>query len=177
MRISSLFFHILLSTALIKTSVFAAIDTPPFTPKEISPTNAVAEEIDKEAKENSKEEEKEVQQIQNKDTITTPYFSDSYVSETHDSDRFTAELMKMFGILAVFVTCMLILSRMLKKMTETKIDQLNTTSPIKILDRRSLSPKAMVYVIEIHNKTLAVAETPNGITKLAELDSFQNEEE
>jgi len=53
-------------------------------------------------------------------------------------------------------------------------------SVVKIEERRALSPKTLLYVINIEGKRLLVAESQNGITKLSELknkpEDSKNEE-
>lgn len=89
--------------------------------------------------------------------------------ELEDQDLFYNELMKMFVILTFFVIALFFLNWMLKRMGQTKIDQMNASSAIKILERRTLSPKSLIYLIEIHGHTVAIAESPSGITRIAEI--------
>jgi len=103
------------------------------------------------------------------DPVIVPHGGDKgYHLEAPTEDPFFYELMRMFGVLIVFVTCLLTLSWMLKKVSQSKIDHVNASSNIKILEKRTLSHKAIIYLIEIYGKTVAVAESTSGITKLAE---------
>ncbi len=99
-----------------------------------------------------------------------------------NNDRFFSEFMNMLLTLGFIVVLILIVSWLLRKLLNTRIQQANTNSDIKILERRSLSPKATIYLLEIRGKGLAIAETHSGVFNLGEIsltesdekDSFEN---
>ncbi len=82
---------------------------------------------------------------------------------------FFGELVNMFFVLGFIIAAMLIIAWVLKRLLNTRLQQMNTTSPIKILERRSLTPKSAVYLLEIHGKGIIIGETPHGITSLGEV--------
>jgi flagellar biogenesis protein FliO len=53
-------------------------------------------------------------------------------------------------------------------MVNNKLEQSNQISTIKVIERRSLSPKTSIYLIEIHEKTIALAESADGVALLTE---------
>lgn len=75
----------------------------------------------------------------------------------------------MLGTLALLVCALLILTWFFKRMTHSKIRQMNKTSPIKVIESRALSTKLSVHFIEVENKGIVFAESANGIAKLAEI--------
>lgn len=82
---------------------------------------------------------------------------------------FFTEMLNMFFVLGFIVAAMFLVAWVLKKMLNTRLQQMNTTSTIKVLERRSLSPKSAIYLLDVHGKGIVIAETPNGITSLAEI--------
>ncbi|QLH35282.1 MAG: flagellar biosynthetic protein FliO [Parachlamydiaceae bacterium] len=53
-----------------------------------------------------------------------------------------------------------------QKMMNTRMEQLNTTSEIKIIEKRLLTPKTSLYLIDIHGTGFILAESLNGVTSL-----------
>jgi len=86
-------------------------------------------------------------------------------------DRFFSQFLNMLFTLGLIVFALLALNWVLKRMTNSRMQQENTLSDIKILERRSLTPRTAIYVVEIKNKTIAIAESHNGLVKLSEFDS------
>lgn len=92
-------------------------------------------------------------------------------------DRFFQEFMNMLTTLGLIVATIFVISWFLKRMVNTRIQQANTSSVIKILERRALSPKSALYLIEINSKQLLVGETPTGVATLLELPAEVHENE
>lgn len=87
------------------------------------------------------------------------------------SDRFYTEFLNMLATLGLVIGIILIAAWFLKRLLNTRIEQINTTSTIKISERRALSPKTALYLLEIHGKTVLIAESQNGVTHLAQFTS------
>lgn len=81
------------------------------------------------------------------------------------SQEFSGMLVTLSGIIAAIVVLMWILKRMIK----VKIEKENLSSGIRILERRILSPKTALYVVDFSGKTFAIAESTNGITLIGDL--------
>lgn len=96
-------------------------------------------------------------------------------AEEHGNDRFMAELMNMLFTLGLIILLILGVSWVLKRMLNTRVQQINTTSLIKVLERRVLSPKTSIYVLEIDDVKLVIADSHNGVFRLAELPLEQKE--
>lgn len=84
----------------------------------------------------------------------------------HESDTFPKKFFNMLVILLLLIGFMLLASWALKRMMKTKITQLNTSSSIKILETRYLSPRATLYLLEFQNQTCLIAESPTTVTYL-----------
>jgi len=96
--------------------------------------------------------------------------------KVHDEDHFYKEFINMLGTLGVLVALIFAASWALKRLLKTRTQQLNTTSNIKILDQRPLSTKTALYLVEIHGRTMAIAESHNALIKLAEFPGFNTQD-
>lgn len=109
---------------------------------------------------------------------TQPYFPlEEKVSEEEKPDRFTSELVNMLTTLGIFIGALIALSWVLKKLMSQRVEQVNQHSNIKIVERRTLSPKSNIYLLDILGKTLVIAETPAGITHLSTIDGTIDDQE
>lgn len=88
-------------------------------------------------------------------------------------DRFYYEFMRMMMVLAVILVILFAVSWFLKRFMNVRVQQINATSPIKIIETRALSPKTSIYVVEIYNKRFAFAESHNAMTCLGEVSEEQ----
>jgi flagellar biogenesis protein FliO len=94
-----------------------------------------------------------------------------------ENNRFLSEFINMAATLGLLIGLILMIAWFLKRMVNTRQEQGNATSIIKIIERRSLSPKSVVFLLEVESKTLVVAESVNGVTLLTEYNSPEEEEE
>ena len=85
----------------------------------------------------------------------------------HEADTFQAKFLNMLFLLALLIGFMILASWSLKRLMKTKITNLNTASTIKVLETRYLSPRATLYLVEVQNHTLLMAESPTTVTLLA----------
>lgn len=86
-----------------------------------------------------------------------------------EPEDFQAKFMHMIFMLGLLIGFMLLASWFIKRMVRTRSEQLNTTSNIKVLESRYLSPKATIHVLEILGDGYVVAESPGGITYLTKI--------
>ena len=80
------------------------------------------------------------------------------------------EMIRMFGTLAALVVILFIGAKLLKKLMNKRVQLVNNTSGIKVLERRSLAPKSNVYLLEVAGKGFLVGETPSGLTNLGHIN-------
>lgn len=99
-----------------------------------------------------------------------PYLPDAIIDRMeHESDTFQAKFFNMLFILALLIGFMILASWALKRLMKTKLSQRNIGSAIKVLETRYLSPRATLYLVEIHNCTVLIAESPTTVTCLSTL--------
>lgn len=103
-----------------------------------------------------------------------PSLQGADVPEVQHEDRFFSQFLNMLFTLGLIVFALLTLSWILKRMTNTRLKQENEVSTIKILERRSITPRTAIYVLEIKNKVITIAESHNNLIKLSEFDSEEN---
>lgn len=84
-----------------------------------------------------------------------------------ETDNFQSKFLNMLFILGLLIGFMILASRLLKRMTQTRLNQINTTSAIKILETRHLSAKSTLYLIEVMGQGLVIAETHTAVSHLA----------
>ncbi len=87
--------------------------------------------------------------------------------ETHN---FASEFTQMLSVLGMMIGALLLVAWVLKRIMNTRIQQINETSTIRILERRHLAPKSAIYLVEVEGKKIVIAESPAGIHPLTELE-------
>ncbi len=92
------------------------------------------------------------------------------------TERFFYEFLRMMGMLGILLALLLLVSWFLKRMLNTRMEQINSSSPIKILDRRTLSPKTVLFVLDVHGKKCIIAESHNGVTYLGDITQDENKQ-
>ena len=112
------------------------------------------------------------------------YFQDSqseyYLKEEpinnhlKEGDNFQAKFLNMLFILTLLIGFMILASWLLKRMMKARITQINQASYIKILETRQLSPKSVLYFIEIENKKVLIGESQTGLHFISNFDAVDN---
>ena len=87
---------------------------------------------------------------------------------TPQDDKFLSELFNMLASLGLIVALIILVGWFLKRLATTRLEQANVVSTIKILEKRALSPKSMIYLLEIEGTGILIAESANGVTRLSE---------
>jgi len=90
--------------------------------------------------------------------------------------NFMGDFIRMLTILGGMVALLFGVTWVLRRMTTVRNEQLNETSPIRIVERRSLSPKSAIYLVEIEDKVIVLGETPNGLVRLSDWTQTQEPE-
>lgn len=88
-----------------------------------------------------------------------------------DTGQLYVEFFKMIFMLAAVITFLLLTMWFIKRMMNARIEQMNVSSSIKVTERRLLTPKTAIYVIEVDNRRLVIAESSNGVTSLGSVTS------
>lgn len=95
---------------------------------------------------------------------------------TPETDRFLSEFLSMLATLGLIIALILFIAWFLKRMVNAKIEEANLTSSIKIIDKRNLSPKTIIYMIEVNGKGVLVAESQNGVASLGSYPADEDED-
>lgn len=91
-----------------------------------------------------------------------------------ESFDFWASFRQMLVSLAAVCSLILVTAWFLKRFMKTRLEQINSGSTIKILERRNLTPKSVVYLLDIEGKKVLIAESQTGVHMLTEF--FQKTE-
>jgi flagellar biogenesis protein FliO len=114
------------------------------------------------------------------ETAPTDTISEGKVSPFGEGGKeetsFSMQLLHMLATLGLLVSLVLLASWALKRMMRTRIQQVNQTSTIKIVEQRPLSSKTIISLIEVRGREFAVAESANGVTLLSQFHSQKEEE-
>lgn len=96
-----------------------------------------------------------------------------YISQEPQTAKefdFKAEMLKMLFTLGALVIVLLALGWSVRRLANNRLNQANATSDIKVLERRAISPKAAVYLMEVRGHTFVVAESPHGVHKVTDIE-------
>lgn len=102
-------------------------------------------------------------------------FEDLIRKPDEQTDRFFSEFINMTATLGLLISLIFILAWFVKRMLNTKQIQGNATSLIKVTERRALSPKTVIYLLDIEGTSIVVAESHNGVTLLADYRTPEEE--
>lgn len=72
------------------------------------------------------------------------------------------EFFRMMMVLGAILGVVLVLAWYLRNFLNKRVKQVNENHLIKILERRSLSQKSFLYLIEVNNKQILVGESASG---------------
>lgn len=97
--------------------------------------------------------------------------------ELPKEDNFMKEFLSMLMTLGSIIALLLFASWMLKRVANTRIQQMNESSLIKILERRTISPKLSVYLVDIKGKQVAIAESHNALLLLPDIPDISDSED
>lgn len=93
-----------------------------------------------------------------------------------EGDRFFKEFLNMLFSLGLILGFLLLATWLVKRFANTRMAQVNESSGIKIVEKRSLSPRATIYVLDILGSLVVVAESHTGVTFLQKFPNETSEE-
>ncbi len=83
------------------------------------------------------------------------------------------EFVNMLYTLAFVIALIFLSIWVLKKMMRSRVKSLNQANGIRILERRPLSAKATIYLVDILGKGIVISESPAGVHRISEFpESF-----
>ena len=83
-----------------------------------------------------------------------------------ENNKFLVEFVKMSATLGLVIALILIVAWFLKRIVNTRLEQGNNTSSINVIEKRAISQKTMVYLLDVEGKGIVLAEGHNGVTFL-----------
>ena len=102
--------------------------------------------------------------------------NENYTSAIPNPD-FKYAFIKMVIILSLLLVLVFFTFWLFKRFMRIKIDQANLTKNIKIIERRALSHKSILYLIEVEGKRVLISESNLEVRKIESLDSIDYENE
>jgi len=101
--------------------------------------------------------------------VSSPSWMENGFDKPSES-RFVHEFVKMLLALGFILVLIFVGAWVFKRLVSQKLYQANMSSSIKVVERRALSPKASVYLLDIEGRGVLIGETATEITRLAEFD-------
>lgn len=93
---------------------------------------------------------------------------DEDVDDTKVKSSFSDEFLHMMMSLGFIIVIMLLAGWALKRLMGQRVQQANNNSDIKVIERRPLSAKSAVYLLDIHGRTIIVGESATGLHSLGD---------
>jgi len=81
-----------------------------------------------------------------------------------------SDFLRMAVVLIILVGFAIFSAWFIKKILKSRMHHINQSKGIKILEKRTLSPKSCLYLINVLGKGVVIAETPHGIHPITELN-------
>jgi len=112
------------------------------------------------------------------DLSSSPDFQKDPTDRPVEGRDFMWEFVNMLITLGFVIVLLFALMWFLRRIVNNRMNQMNTSSHVKILETRALSSKTVIYLLEIQGTGIAIAESHNGITRLSQFDLniFNHEE-
>lgn len=85
---------------------------------------------------------------------------------------FTKMMLTLFGLIVLIVLSVW----MLRRISHGRMKQMNFGRTIKVLERRPLSAKSILYLVEISGKKVVIAESQLEVRKITTIDSLHLDE-
>lgn len=96
------------------------------------------------------------------------------VHETTES--YEAAFIKTIVVLVGLLVLIILTIWMFKKISHGRLKTFNVLKSVKILEKRPLSPKSMLYLIEVGGKQVLIAESQLEVRQITTLDYLEKDE-
>lgn len=95
------------------------------------------------------------------------YWLEDNTAAAHDQSNFMQEVTHLLLSLGIILLLILGAAWLLKRLLRQRMEQINSTSRIKIIERRALSPKSTLYLLQCQEgPPFLIAEGANGVFPL-----------
>ena len=111
-------------------------------------------------------------QDDNKDTDFDLSFDiyDKVKKETTTNASYESVLFKTIFSLLAIVILMILTVWVFKRFSHGRLKQINSLKMIKILEKRPISPKSMLYLLEVGNEKILISESQIEVNKISKLN-------
>lgn len=99
----------------------------------------------------------------------------TYDPQDTQGDKFYNEFLNMMATLGLIIIVMVVIAWIVRRFTQTRLEQINTSSSMKILESRAISAKSTLYLLEVEGTGYVMAEHAQGITKIGEFELLEPE--
>ena len=102
------------------------------------------------------------------------FFADDLVPPSPEvmMPGYEGAFLKMFLTLIALVVAIFFTVWALKRLSRGRFHSMNSNRTIKIIERRALSPKTVLYIIEVAGKQAVIAESQLEVKRLLTLEEF-----
>ncbi len=98
-------------------------------------------------------------------------YTQNYSDPEYKGLNFWKEMVNMVLTLGMILVFLFALTRIMHRMQTGRIRHNNVGGIIKIMDHRPLSTKTGLYLLQVHNRMILVADTQTGTTLLADFSA------
>ena len=113
------------------------------------------------------------------DKDNTPLPTEKNTSEIIDINKTTqsyeSAFIKTIFVLGLLLSLFILTLWIFKKISRGRLKSFNSIKSIKILEKRPLSAKSVLYLIEVSGKQVLIAESQLDVTKVESIDFLEND--
>ncbi len=84
--------------------------------------------------------------------------------------QYKPSFLKMFLILVALLALIFLTFWIFKRLMRVRLLHANHTKSIKILEKRAISPKSILYLVEIEGKKVVISESTLEVRKIKDID-------
>jgi flagellar biogenesis protein FliO len=92
--------------------------------------------------------------------------------ELESTLEFSSQIMNMAGSFVTIIVVLIVIVFLLKKFINAKMQTANQLNKIKILEKRALSQKSCLYLIEVDDTQILIGESQAGLHLVSQLPSL-----
>lgn len=87
-----------------------------------------------------------------------------------DTPEYKPAFFKMLLILIALIALIFLTFWIFRRLMRMRLSQANLTKNIKILEKRAISPKSLLYIIEIDGKKVLISESNLEVRKIKDIE-------
>lgn len=91
-----------------------------------------------------------------------------------DEHDYTKDILNMVVSLGGIIVCLALAAFIFKRLMKKRLNMQNEANAIKIIERRALSPKSALFLVEIEGKKFVISESSAGVHLIGDLPFNEN---